>query len=433
MGRLLASSTGLSARRGVHVVKFNRIRLRPGAGNALPMISSSRRDDRVSPPRTNRPGRMLGLLACAALLAGLAAEGRRWLTPEPVAAAVGQADWPTPNEIRLVPLSTSALQMPAGAPAAHASALTVLPGDEMRAFWWAGSRESGPDVQVFSARWSKGGWSEPRAIVSRDSLGAALGFGVRRVGNPAAWYADDGQVHLYVVATGLGGWAASRVVHLVSPDEGETFAVRRVLPLAPFFNTSALVRTNPVGMADGGWWLPLYFELGNKYPMLMSFDRRGEPRWVSRIGSSTTALQPAIAPVSGLEVRAWMRDIGEERRVQQAISRDGGVSWEDLPSMAIPNDDNSVAVLRLSGGGYVMLHNDRTVAGGSARSVLRLSHSVDAKRWVHDHDVVSGDRTAEFSYPSVQQVGNELHVTYTAQREGIAHHVYQISYGRTTS
>jgi predicted neuraminidase len=183
-----------------------------------------------------------------------------------------------------------------------------------------------------------------------------------------------------------------------------------------------------VGLVDGGWWLPAHFEIGNKYPLVMSFDSQGDPRWVTRIGSSTTTLQPAIVPVSGTEVRAWMRDISEQQRVQHAVSRDGGASWEDLPAVNIPNHDNSVAALRLRDGGFVLLHNDRVSEGGSPRSVLRMLVSDDAGTWANDIDVVRGEPGDEFSYPSVLQVGEELHVTYTSRRQAIAHHVYQIEY-----
>lgn len=379
-------------------------------------------------PARRRSSRLVLTIAGVALSVGGCFEGWRWSARPGADAAAAPIAAPMSHPIRISELSSSVIEMPEGAQHAHASALAVLPGDQMLAFWWAGTRESAPDVQVFSSRWSKGDWSAPRVVVDRRKLAAELGFGVRRLGNPAAWAARDGKVHLFVVATGLGGWAASRVVHLVSADEGETFRVRRVLPLSPLFNVSVLVRTTPVGLADGGWWLPMYFELGNKYPMLMSFDHRGQPRGLARIGERTTALQPAVVAVSGNELRAWMRDMSEQRRVQQALSRDGGASWEDLPAMELPNHDSSVAALRLRDGGFVLLHNHRVTEDGSPRSVLRLSHSADARTWTHDVDVVAGAPLDEFSYPSVQQVGDELHVTYSARRRGIAHHVYRIHY-----
>ncbi len=377
------------------------------------------------------PGRAaLACLALALLVAG--AEAVRWTRGARAAAAPSPAPDSAlsivPGQAVLSELSSSLVPMPRNTPSAHASALAALPGDRMVTFWWAGSRESGPDVKVYASQWDGGKWGAAWEVASRESLGDALGFGVRRIGNPVAWTSRDGKVHLYVVATGLGGWAASRVVHMVSSTQGMTFEVRRVLPMSPLFNTSVLVRASAVGLADGGWWLPVYFELGIKYPMLMSFNAAGEPTGLGRIGSRTTTLQPAIVPVSRSEVRAWMRDASDERRVQHAMSRDGGASWQDLPALDLHNENTSVATIRLANGDFLMLHNDQ-VKGGSSRSTLRLSISKDGHAWRKVADVASGSAGDEFSYPTMQQVGSELHVTYTHQRRAIAHHRYRISIG----
>lgn len=367
----------------------------------------------------------------ALLLAGsLAAEYVRWgrAAAPAVPARLAHVQPAAASQLKLVRQSASRLAAPPGAPSAHASALATLPGDEMLAFWFAGSRESAPDVQIYSSRWSGGRWGPTRSVADRASLGEGLGFAVRRIGNPTAWAAPDGTVHLFVVATGLGGWAASRVVHLVSADRGDSFQVRRVLPMSPLFNTSVMVRTTPVGLSDGGWWLPLYFELGNRYPLLMSFDAAGEPRWIARIGERKSLMQPAVIAVSPTEVRAWMRDASEERRIQQAVSHDGGLSWVDVPPLDMVNDNTSVAALKLREGGFVLLHNIGQ-EGSAARNVLRLSVSDDARNWEHAFDIAAGEPLDEYSYPGVQQLGDELHVTFTDRRRTIAHHVYRIRYG----
>ncbi|MFC0252187.1 exo-alpha-sialidase [Massilia consociata] len=375
------------------------------------------------------PARSRTALACAGMvLAVAAAEAVRWSRSAQAAAAPSPVQAVLPGRAHLQELSRSLIPMPHNTPSAHASALATLPGDRMLTFWWAGSRESGPDVKVYASQWADGKWGQPWEVASRASLGKALGFGVRRIGNPVSWTAPDGRIHLYVVATGLGGWAASRVVHMVSSTEGATFDVRRVLPMTPLFNTSVLVRTSAVGLANGGWWLPVYFEIGIKYPMLMAFDAHGEPTGLGRIGERTTTLQPAIVPVSATEVRAWMRDASDERRIQHALSRDGGASWQDLPALDLPNESTSVAALRLANGEFLMLHN-HILEGGSSRSLLRLSLSRDGHAWRTVADVASGGAGDEFSYPTMQQVGNELHITYTHQRQAIAHHRYRISIG----
>lgn len=366
--------------------------------------------------------------ACAlVVLAAFGAETLRWTHAAPATSALSVAAGAASGRASLTEISNSLIPMPPNTPSAHASALATVPGG-MLAFWWAGSRESGPDVKVYAARSSNGAWGTPWEVASRASLGRALGFGVRRIGNPVAWTAPDGRVHLYVVATGLGGWAASRVVHMVSKDAGVNFAVHRLLPLSPLFNTSVLVRTSPVPLADGGWWLPVYFELGIKYPMLMAFDANGEPTRLGRIGARMSTLQPAIVPISHTEVRAWMRDASDEQRVQHAYSRDGGASWHDLPALDLPNHSTSLAAIRLSSGEILMLHN-HVVAGGSSRSILRLSISKDGHAWRTIDDIASGKAGDEFSYPTMHQVGDELHVTYTHQRQAIAYRAYRIKTG----
>lgn len=387
----------------------------------------------MATPAITRPRTHIAILLGCVLLVVLvvAAEALRWSRAPTAAIALPSIETTNPGPVTLTELSHAHIPAPQGMPSAHASTLAPLPGNRLLAFWWAGSRESGPDVKVFASTWTNGAWSAPSMVVSRDTLGAELGFGVRRVGNPVAWTDRDGRIHLYVVATGLGGWAAARIAHLVSQDLGKSFHVRRILPTSPLFNTSALVRTAPLALSDGGWWLPVYFEIGNKYPMLMAFDAQGNPTSLARIGHSTSALQPSIVAVSNTEVRAVMRDDSEQQLVQHASSTDGGATWQDLPALDLPNYSTSVAAIRLSSGQFLMLHN-HVEAGASSRSTLRLSISQDMRTWRTIADIAKGPAGDEFSYPSMQQVGNELHVTYTWQRQAIAHHRYRIHPEGTT-
>ncbi len=379
------------------------------------------------PLPVQRPaGKLLAVLCIAAAVVAVGAETWRWsraaLHHERPATIVHTGAPVT----GVTELSHAIIPMPEGVPSAHASSLTSLPGGGLVAFWWAGSRESGPDVKVYASRWANGKWSKNWEVASRESLGRALGFGVRRIGNPVAWTAADDTLHLYVVATGLGGWAAARVVQMTSHDQGATFAVKRVLPMSPLFNTSTLVRAAPVALADGSWWLPAYFEIGYKYPMLLSFNADGEPQRMTRIGTRTQSLQPSLVSISPTEVRAWMRDDGVSRRVQQAVSRDGGQTWSDLDATALFNDSTALSVLRLPNGSLLMLHNREDI-DGSARSALTISLSTDARTWRPLIDVVDGEAGDEFSYPAMSLVGDQLHITYTYQRRAIAHHQYRIN------
>ena len=373
--------------------------------------------------------RVLAKILCAAILLLICgAELNRWLKTTVHSQAPMLVEPARPGKISFIPRSASLLPSPLNAPSAHASAITALPDGRMLAVWWAGSRESGPDVKVYASQWNRSEWSQPWEVASRDSLGKALGYGVRRIGNPVVYSSRDGRVDLFVVATGLGGWAASRIVQLVSQDAGKNFTVKRLLPLSPVFNTSMLVRTTPVTLADGGWLLPAYFEMGIKYPVMLAFDQDGELRWLSRIGQRTDTLQPTVVPFTATEVHAWMRDSGDEQRVQHSRSNDGGVTWDDLPPLDLPNQSTSLSALRLSDGSIALLHN-HVLPGGSDRSTLRLSVTRDGRNWERVIDVAQGKKGEEFSYPDLQQVAQELHITYTSRREAIAHHVIDLHTG----
>lgn len=381
-----------------------------------------------APVAAARPvSRLLALACWLAVALVLVAEWGRWNGAAQVTAPAAPRVIDAQHTAALAPRSRVLVPMPAGVPSAHASSMASLPDNELMVFWWAGSRESGPDVKVYSARYAGGQWGGAREVASRESLGKALGFGVRRIGNPVAWTAADGSIHLYVVATGLGGWAASRVAQMVSLDHGKSFKVTRVLPLSPLFNTSVLVRAAPVPLDDGGWWLPMYFELGIKYPTLMAFNADGSPRSVNRIGARLATLQPSLI-INGRQAHALMRDASDEKRVQHAVTNDGGATWEDQPPLNLPNHSTSVAALRLTSGALLLLHN-HVDPSSSDRSMLRLSMSNDARTWKRVLDVARGAPGEEFSYPTLRQSGDELHVTFTSRRTAIAHHIYRIVQG----
>jgi len=362
--------------------------------------------------------------------------GLQWLgalegsTPSPVAVAQGgkyaQHQGRPSATLVAVAEGRHLVPRPIGAPSAHASALVRLANGDVLALWWAGQSESAADVAVYAARLHDEQWSEARRVVDRGPLGEALGFAVRRLGNPSAWVDRDGNVHLFVVATGLGGWAASRVVQLVSHDQGTSFQPVRVLALSPLFNTSVLTRTAPLPLDDGGALLPLYFELGAKYGIVVSLDAQGAPRWLRRIGHSTTQLQPTLIATSGLELHAYLRDVSSSRRVQHAVSGDAGLNWQPLAPLDLPNFDNSVAALALPDGSYVMAYHPEALQGGTSRQRLRLSRSTDAVQWTPWIDVEQGQPREEYSYPSLLLDGDTLHLSYTYRREAIAHQVWRL-------
>jgi len=351
-----------------------------------------------------------------------------WLRP--VTPPPAQAVWPAaPATLQVATLQLAAkgvIPMPPDTEAAHASSLLAMPAGHAAAltvFWFSGERESGPNVQIAASQFNRARqqWAPARFVVNRHTLGLQLGFGVRRLGNPVAWMDGAGRMHLFVVATGLGGWAASRVLHLRQSSAGNgldalEFEPLRVLPLGWLWNTSHLVRNSPQPLADGGMVLPLYFELGLKYPVAMRFDHRGELLGMTRISQRNFALQPTLLARTATDWVALMRDIRPNGRVIAARTADGGRSWADLPDLELVNPDSAVGGMALAGGQMVLAHN----ASPGSRAALTLSGSVNGTDWTPIHAMEQGANPDEYSYPAMAWVDGSLWVSYTVDRQRLA-------------
>lgn len=343
------------------------------------------------------------------------------------------------------------IPMPANTPAAHASFLLADKDGGLRAFWFAGSRESGPDVEIVMSQFVDGVWVKPVVVVNRHTVFRELGLGswIRRLGNPVAWIDAQGRTHLYVVATGLGGWSASRILHLVQAKQGNdngasqpVFVPQGFLQLSPFFNLSHLVRGVPVPMEGGGVLLPAYFELGIKYPVAVRLDANGElvqsRDAMVRMAGNLKSLQPSVVVASGANATAYLRDNSDQKKLRFIQTTDGGKSWRDVPSSQgavgeagadfVINPDSSALALTVDGQ-TLLIHNPQT----SGRHRLVIEGSKDGLRGFkrlatleYEPEKLDDVEFNEYSYPSAVVIGRQLHVSYTYQKHFIRHVVLNI-------
>lgn len=340
------------------------------------------------------------------------------------------------------------IPMPADTPAAHASFLLSDKSGGLRAFWFAGSRESGPDVEIVMSQFANQVWTKPVAIVNRHTAAAELGVGgwIRRLGNPVAWIDNQGRTHLYVVATGLGGWSASRILHLVQANGDKAFKPIGFLQLSPFFNLSTLVRSTPIPVQDGGVMLPAYFEMGIKYPVAIRLDANGEivqsRDAMVRMAGNLASLQPSVVVASEQNATAYLRDGTGDKLLRFVQTKDGGKSWNNIVSSQgdvtdagadfVINPDASIAALRVGSGTNeqtLLVHNPQT--SGRHRLVIEASNNGlrGFKRLAtleYEPEKLDGVEFNEYSYPGAVVVGSQLHVSYTYQKRFIRHVILQI-------
>jgi len=364
-------------------------------------------------------------LACGLLVLVMGWDMAQRSSPPPAA----QAIWPLTSANFSGPvkvLGQGHIPMPPDTPAAHASSMVALPATDANtvlAFWFAGTKESAPDVGIAMSGFDRATqqWHPARFVIDRSTLGRQLGFAVRRLGNPVAWLDAQGRVHVFVVATGLGGWAAARVVQVRQAQVGKAldamkFEVVRVLPLSWLWNTSHLVRNAPMPLQDGGMLLPAYFELGLKYPVALRFDARGAFVGMVRMSTRTHVLQPTLVAQTATRWLSFMRDQRPQGLVTVAQSTDAGQHWQDLPDLNLVNPDASVAALAPAPGQMWLVHN----SSPHSRTVLDLSHSTDGQHWRTVLSVAQGSGADEYSYPAMVWADDSLWVSYTDQRRRIA-------------
>lgn len=360
------------------------------------------------------------LLALALLLDG-------W--QRPAAPLVAQAVFPAAAQTlaaSLQPQAAGKIPMPEGAAAAHASNLLAMPAGHpaaLTAFWFAGDRESAPNVQIAASQFDRASqqWLPARYVVNRHVMGEQLGFGLRRLGNPVAWLDASHRLHLFVVATGWGGWAAARILHLVQSSPGNDLATLelvpvRVLPLSWLWNTSFLVRNAPLPLADGGMVLPAHFEIGRKYAVALRFDSNGEFLGMVRLSQRTHVLQPTLLAQTPTHWVALMRDTRPEGRITAVQTQDGGQHWADVPDLALVNPDAAVAGMALAPGQLVLAHNSSPYS----RDMLDLSASADALHWTPLQALAHGANGDEYSYPAMAWADGSLWLSYTDHRRSIA-------------
>ncbi len=245
---------------------------------------------------------------------------------------------------------------------AHAATLVELKNGRIRAFWFSGSREGAPDVEIHSAVFdpAQGQWSAEQKVIDRERTQHVLQRYVAKLGNPVAGRAADGSLWLYYVTVSLGGWAGSSITAMRSTDEGETWSEPRRMITSPFLNISTLVRNAPFQYSDGTLGFPVYHEFISKFGELLRLDVQGAILDKQRLTpGGSGALQPVLLARSKTEATVLMRYSGPPpRRAVSVTTSDAGQHWSEPQKTALPNPDAALSAIVLPDGRMLAALND---------------------------------------------------------------------------
>jgi predicted neuraminidase len=351
----------------------------------------------------------------------------------------------------------------------HAACLVELADGRLRAFWYSGSREGAPDVEIHTAVFDpdRGEWGEEKTVATAGGTQRSTWRYVRKVGNPASIRAPDGTLWLFYVTVSVGGWGGSAVNAVASRDDGDTWGPARRLVSSPFLNLSTMVRGEPVPYADGTIGLPAYQNLLGSFGEMLRVDGSGAVIDRQRVSDASFSLQPIVLVTSPTDALALLRNAGadEPRRVIGTRTRDAGRSWAPPVRLPLLNPDAAIAGVVLPDGRILVALNDVDVerdalslavssdGGATWRTARQLESQVAARALPvddarYDRTVAALARATdarvtdarpwvdssrrfmcweprchfEFSYPFVVQTRRgELHLVYTWNRAFLKH------------
>ncbi|PAF54166.1 hypothetical protein BKH42_02385 [Helicobacter sp. 13S00482-2] len=325
------------------------------------------------------------------------------------------------------------IPMPEGIPSAHSATLTSLQNGDLLVAFFAGSREGAKDVKIYGSVYDakKRFWSKPFVILSREALSKKSKQYIKKLGNPVL-YRDKDRVYLFVVGVSIGGWATSKIYEFYidgfSPQK--TFNYKQVLHLSPFMNISNLVRSAPIPLNGGGFILPIYHELVDKYALMIKFDSSGNVISITKPNNLHKQLQPSLAPLSHTKCLAIFRNKGAyENTMFSQLCENAGEKWFPPEKTNIKNYDNSANLTRFNKDIY-LIHNTFNKSPNLDRGTLTLSVMISPKEFKKIMDL-DHTNSAEVSYPTTITDGDNIDIVYTFNRKNIRHIRLNRSYLRT--
>jgi predicted neuraminidase len=301
---------------------------------------------------------------------------------------------------------------------AHASTLVETPSGLVAA-WFAGTRESAPDVGIWSSRHVKGAWTAPIEVadgVQPDGKRFACW-------NPVLFRPSDGVLRLFykVGPSPREWWGLVRE----SRDDGRTWGEARRLPagiLGP-------IKNKPVELAGGVILSGSSTEgpLDSPPPQWrIHFERStdGGATWTSvtpAVPMLLNSIQPSVLTYADGRLQAVGRT--QMGRIFECWSADQGRTWGPLTLTTLPNPNAGIDAVTLRDGRQVIVYNHTT----TGRTPLNVAVSRDGSTW--EAALVLETQPGEYSYPAVIQTKDGLvHITYTWQRTRIKHVVVDLAH-----
>ena len=173
-------------------------------------------------------------------------------------------------------------------------------------------------------------------------------------------------------------------------------------------------RCKPLQLPSGRILLPLYSDTYS-VSLIAYTDDDGATWRASRPLVGFGNIQPTLLRRGDGAVVAYMRENGPLQKIRTCESRDEGVTWGAVESLALPTPGAGIDGVRLANGHWLLFYNDTT----KVRHRLAVSVSDDEGReWSHTRHLERHEH-GQYHYPAVIQTRDgRVHVVYSYFVEG---------------
>ena len=320
----------------------------------------------------------------------------------------------------------------------HASTIAALDGVagvKHVVCWFGGSHEGADDVGIYLSVQREGNWSSPQLVVQVDEP----------CWNPVLYVHNSAKPRLslfYKQGRAIADWK-TYVITLTLVESGELHLspTRELIAgdasggRGPVRNKLLRLRNGRLlagGSVERGIWTAFADISDDDGVTWRKSTTIAIPRLTYNEGEKTAestievsqqsffgrgVIQPSLWQSEGGSVHMLLRS--SEGYVYRSDSQDNGATWCDAYPLAIPNNNSGLDLVQTPQGDLYLVCNP-VEANWGQRSPLSLfvSHD-DGASWRRLFDLESGE--GEYSYPAIICHDGELEITYTYNRQNIAH------------
>ena len=240
----------------------------------------------------------------------------------------------------------------------HAAFLYCDPFGDLRCVWFAGGLEGKSDICIHSSILDEktGLWQSAQAFTDDP---------VRSEQNPVL-FSPDGQRTLLFHTAQPGGNQDQCIVRMREVGKSPK---NTNLPMGSF------VRARPILRSDGAWLLPLHhcthvpgsrWTGRHDYASVAITTDEGHSWRCVNVPNSTGCVHMTLVPLDGNKIIALFRR-RQADFVYQTLSEDGGESWQVPTATNIPNNNSSIAAMRLKDGRIALVCNPVNAQMDSSR------------------------------------------------------------------